>query len=131
LVLAGLAVIAGFIGPTHLFADWVHFGRRVREPFDYGFAAISIVGAVAGLAVGYRLYARWKDREPLMALGPAYTFIERKYLLDDLYLQGVVRPIQYPAARGIDTVDRRVVDGAVNGAGVLARGLGAGLKYLQ
>ena len=38
--LAGLSCIAGFLGPTHLFADWVHFGPRIREPFDYGFAAV-------------------------------------------------------------------------------------------
>ena len=130
-VLAFLSVVAGFLGPTHLFADWVHFGPRIREPFDYGFAAISLVGAAAGLAVGYRLYSRWQEREPLMRLGPAYTFIERKYLLDDLYLRGFVRPIQYPLARDVDTVDRRVVDGAVNGAGVMTRGIGAGLRYLQ
>ena len=130
-LLAFLSVVAGFLGPTHLFADWVHFGPRIREPFDYGFAAVSIVGALAGLAVGYRLYSRWQEREPLMRLGPAYTFVERKYLLDDLYLRGIVKPIQYPLAHDVDTVDRTVVDGAVNGAGALARGLGAGLKYLQ
>jgi NADH-quinone oxidoreductase subunit L len=66
-----------------------------------------------------------------MVLGPAYTFVERKYYLDDVYMRGLVRPIQYPLARDVDTVDRRVVDGAVNGAGALARGLGAGLRYLQ
>ena len=130
-LLAGLSVVAGFLGPTHLFADWVHFGPRIREPFDYGFAAISIVGALAGLGVGYRLYSRWRAPEPLLALGPAYTFIERKYLLDDIYLHGVVRPIQYPLARDVDAFDRTVVDGAVNGAGLLARSMGAGLRYVQ
>src|SRR5438094_683263 len=45
-LLAFLSVVAGFLGPTHLFADWVHFGPRVREPFDHGFAAVSIPGSV-------------------------------------------------------------------------------------
>ncbi|MFN2544519.1 MAG: NADH-quinone oxidoreductase subunit L [Actinomycetota bacterium] len=130
-LLAALSVVAGFVGPTHLFADWVRFGARVHEPFDYGFAAVSILGAAAGIAVGYRLYSRWRMRDPLLALGPAYTFIERKYLLDELYLYGIVRPLQYPAARAIDTVDRTVVDGTVNGAGLAARGLGGALRYLQ
>src|SRR5438093_8089899 len=131
ILLAFLSVVAGFRGPTHLFADWVHFGPVVREPFDYGFAAISIVGAVAGILVGYRMYLRWRTPDPLSALGPAYAFVERKYLLDDLYLQGIVKPIQYPLAQDVDRFDRRVVDGAVNGAGILARGLGGVLKYLQ
>jgi NADH-quinone oxidoreductase subunit L len=130
-VLAGLSVVAGFLGPTHLFADWVHFGAIVREPVDYGFAAVSLVGALLGIAVGYRLYARWRERDPLTQLGPAYTFIERKYYLDDVYLRGVVRPIQYQAAAGIDAVDRRVVDGAVNGVGLGARTAGGVLRYLQ
>src|SRR5207237_1728933 len=127
-VLAALSVVAGFLGPTHLFADWVHFGPVVREPFDYGFAAISFLGVAAGLAMGYRLYSRWQEREPLMRLGRAYTFVERKYLLDELYLHGVVRPIQYPLASDVNRFDRGVIDGAVNGAGVLARGLGSVLR---
>ena len=130
-VLAALSCVVGFLGPTHLFAEWVHFGEVVREPVDYGFAAISLLGAVAGIAVGYRLYSRWRERDPLMRLGPAYTFIERKYYLDDVYLRGVVRPIQYPAANAIDVVDRRVIDGAVNGAGMTARFAGGVLRYLQ
>jgi NADH-quinone oxidoreductase subunit L len=130
-VLAGLSVVAGFVGPTGTFAHWVHFGPVVHEPFDYGFAAVSILGALAGLAVGYRLYARWREREPLQRLGPAYAFIERKYFLDDLYMNGVVRPIQYPIAQAADLVDRRVVDGAVNGVGVTTRFSGGVLRYLQ
>src|SRR5439155_20964527 len=60
-VLAGLSVIAGFLGPTHLFSDWVHFGTTVWEPVDYGFAAVSLLGAAAGIAVGYRLSGRWRE----------------------------------------------------------------------
>ena len=130
-VLAALSVVAGFLGPTHLFADWVHFGTTIREPVDYGFAAISLVGAAAGILVGLRLYARWRERDPLTALGPVYTFIQRKYYLDDIYNGGVVRPIQYRVSAGMDVVDRRVVDGVVNGAGTGARFAGGVLRYLQ
>src|SRR5438552_1218076 len=83
----------GWLRPTHLFASWVHFGSAIREPPDYGFAAISLVGAVAGIAVGYRLYSRWRERDPLTRLGPAYAFIQHKYYLDDIYMGGLVRPI--------------------------------------
>ncbi|MDP9344065.1 MAG: NADH-quinone oxidoreductase subunit L [Actinomycetota bacterium] len=130
-LLAALSVVAGFLGPTHLFADWVHFGPLVREPVDYGFAAISLVGAAAGIVAGYGLYRRWREPDPLTNLGPAYVFIQRKYYLDDIYLRGVVRPIQYPLAADVDTVDRRVIDGAVNGIGLTARFAGGVLRYLQ
>ncbi|MFL5798717.1 MAG: NADH-quinone oxidoreductase subunit L [Actinomycetota bacterium] len=130
-VLAAMSCVVGFLGPTHLFVDWVHFGAVIHEPVDYGFAAISLLGAAAGVAVGYGLYRRWRDPDPLRNLGPAYTFIERKYYLDDVYERGLVRPIQYPLAGAVDQVDRRVVDGAVNGVGISARGLGGVLRYLQ
>jgi NADH-quinone oxidoreductase subunit L len=161
-VLAVGSVVVGFLNASafnvHLFAEWVHFGPEPHiETFNYGFAAISILGALAGIAVGYRLYARWRERDPLRRLGPAYTMLERKYFLDDIYLRGIVRPIQYQlaavvywtnqhildgavnaaawltrkVATGVNEVDRVVVDGAVNGAGTATRLFGRGLRLIQ
>ena len=130
--LAFMACVVGFLGPTHVFVDWVHFGPAAEHiPVDYGFAAISLVGALAGVAVGYGLYRRWRAPDPLRKLGPAYVFIERKYYLDDIYEKGIVHTIQYPLAAEVDRFDRKVVDGAVNGAGTTARSLGGLLRYLQ
>jgi NADH-quinone oxidoreductase subunit L len=161
MVLAGLSVVAGFLGAPQLdavFADWVHFGEEaVHEPFNYGFAAVSILGAGAGVLMGFRLYARWRERDPLRALGPGYLLLERKYFLDDVYLRGVVRPIQYPLARGVywtnqrvldgmvnfggwfarrmsllvDVVDRRAVDGGVNGVAFFTRWFGGIIRFIQ
>jgi NADH-quinone oxidoreductase subunit L len=132
-LLAACSCLVGFLGPTHLFAHWVHFFGEpfLIEPVDYGFAAVSLVGAAAGIAVGYGLYRRWRDPDPLRSLGPAYTFIERKYYLDDIYERGLVRSVQYPLADRVDEFDRTVLDGAVNGAGTSARALGGLLRYLQ
>ena len=133
-LLASLSVTAGLLNATPLgisaFGEWVHFGEE-HHAFNYGFAAVSILGALAGIAVGYRLYARWRERDPLLALGPAYTFIERKYYLDDVYMRGIVRPIQYPIARGVDWTNRYVLDGLVNGAAWLARTLGFGVDEVD
>jgi NADH-quinone oxidoreductase subunit L len=161
-VLAVGSVVAGFLNASafgvHLFAEWVHFGPEPHiETFNYGFAAISILGALAGIAVGYRLYARWRERDPLRRLGPAYTLLERKYFLDDIYIRGIVRPTQYPLAQAvywtnqnildglvnaaawvtrkfavvINEIDRLVVDGAVNGAGRTTRVFGRFLRLIQ
>ena len=158
--LAALSVVVGFLGAPQLgavFSKWVHFGEGHEAVFSYGFAAISIVGALAGIAVGYRLYARWRDRDPVRRLGPFYTLLENKYFLDDAYLWGIVRPIQYPVARatnwtnrwildgivhtfarltrlagrGTDAVDRNVVDGAVNRVAVSTGWTGGLLRYVQ
>jgi NADH-quinone oxidoreductase subunit L len=160
-VLAGLSVVAGFFGAPFLgapFAEWVHFGEEAHHaPFSYGFAAVSILGALAGLAVGYRLYSRWRERDPLRRLGPAYALLERNYFLDDIYLRGIVRPIQYQLSAAVDwsnrtildgmvhsfawvtrlfsritdSVDRRLVDGAVNRVAVGTGWTGGLLRYIQ
>jgi NADH-quinone oxidoreductase subunit L len=160
--LAGASATVGFLNATafhvDLFTEWVHVpGPVIHEPFNYGFAAISVVGALLGLAGGYRLYGRWRDPEPLMVLGPAYTVLERKYYLDDLYMKGIVYPIRDRVSAGVDwfnraildgivhllaftarglaavvnLFDRSVVDGAVNGAGAGAGFLGRELRYGQ
>ena len=46
-----------------------------------------------------------------------YRFVANKYYLDDFYLKGIVKPIQYPIARGAYWTNQKILDGAVNGAG--------------
>lgn len=88
-----------------------------------GFAALSVGGAVLGLGAAYRLYARWRERDPLRSLGPAYVLLERKYFIDDLYLRGIVRPIQYKVSAAVHWFDRRVLDGIVHGVVLAIRRL--------
>jgi NADH-quinone oxidoreductase subunit L len=126
-LLAGLSATVGLLGAPQLnavFANWVHFGAASHsEPFEYGFAAISILGAGAGLLLGFGVYARWRTPEPLRALGPAYALLDNKYFLDDLYLRGVVRPVQYKLSAGVDWFNTYVLDGIVNASAKVARGL--------
>jgi NADH-quinone oxidoreductase subunit L len=125
--LAILSVGAGFLNAPQVnavFADWLRFGvggEAHSEPFSYGFAAVSIIGALVGLAAGYRIYSRWRDREPLMGLGPVYTLLENKYYLDEFYLRGIVRPIQYRISAGVNAFNRYVLDGIVHMFAWLAR----------
>jgi NADH-quinone oxidoreductase subunit L len=125
-LLAGLSAGAGLLGAPQLnavFASWVHFGATSQKPFEYGFAAISILGATAGLALGYRVYARWRVPDPLRALGPAYSLLDRKYYLDEIYMRGVVGPVQYKLSAAVDWFNTYVLDGIVHGFVKVARGL--------
>src|SRR5207237_5618169 len=93
-VLAAGSCVVGFLNATafhiHLFTDWVHLGPVAEsEPFNYGFAAVSLIGAFLGIAVGYRVYARWREREPLAALGAGYDLVRNRRDLADFYLLGV------------------------------------------
>jgi NADH-quinone oxidoreductase subunit L len=126
MILAAGSVGVGFLNAAafgvHVFGEWVHVGTEFTpEAFNYGFAAISIVGALAGIAVGYRLYARWQERDPVRRLGRAYVLLENKYHLDTLYMRGIIRPIQYPLAQAVYWTNQHILDGAVNGAAWLTR----------
>jgi NADH-quinone oxidoreductase subunit L len=87
--------------------------------------------AFSGILVGYLLYRAYPERDPMLRMGPLSKLLVNKYYLDDIYTKGVVRPIQYPVARGVNEVDRVVIDGAVNGVGTGTRDAGGFLRYIQ
>jgi NADH-quinone oxidoreductase subunit L len=134
ILLAILSAGAGSMGAVVWrggFARWVELPGLPVERFQAGTAAVSIALAVLGLALGYVLYRRYREPDPMRALGPLYTVFARKYYMDDLYDEGIRRPIQYPIAQGTAAFDRNAVDGAVNGVGVGTRRLGGLLRYIQ
>jgi NADH-quinone oxidoreductase subunit L len=129
-ILAGLSMVVGFFGAPFVdggFRELVHFGEEAEVAgFDFALAALSVGLALVGILAGTALYRRFRERDPLTRLGPAYTFLQRKYYLDDVYLKGIVRPIQYPIARFVNWTNTYVLDGLVNGFAWLTRRFGAG-----
>ena len=103
----------------------MHLPGVEKEPFSVPLAITSVIVALIGIGIGWLLYGRQRERDPLLSMGPVTTVLQRKYYMDDLYLRGVVKPIQYPIAAAVNTFDRRVIDGAVNGVGVGHRDAGA------
>ena len=55
-----------------------------------------------------------------------YRFVENKYYLDDIYLKGIVKPVQYPLAAATYWTNQHILDGVVNGA---ARGTVATARF--
>lgn len=127
IVLAGLSAVVGFLGAPQfggVFADWVHLPEGVdHEPFHYVMALVSVLGVGLGIAAGYRMYATWREREPLLALGPVYGVLVNRYYLDDFYMKYLVKPIQRDLSSAVDTFNRRVLDGIVHSFAYLARAL--------
>jgi NADH-quinone oxidoreductase subunit L len=118
--------------------------------------------AIAAIAIwlGYQLFLKERWRYDILAgpFGWTYRFVENKYYLDDLYMKGIVRPVQYAmskaaywtnqnildaivngVARGTvgvakptySVIDQQVVDFAVNGAAGLTGSSGRLLRYIQ
>jgi NADH-quinone oxidoreductase subunit L len=135
-ILAVPAALAGLLNAPGvlLFHHWVEFevpGVQPfleSHPFNPGLALVSLTFAVLGIGVasGYYLRNAWPrgamDRMPALKTG--YRILVNKYYLDNLYIDGVVRKIQYPVARAAYWINQNVIDGVVNAFGVGARSAG-------
>ncbi|MGZ8606330.1 MAG: NADH-quinone oxidoreductase subunit L [Actinomycetota bacterium] len=124
--LAAATVGVGFLGAGPVgapFFDWVFFEEPEEIHLVLWVAGLSVGVVAAGVAAGVWLYRRWRDRDPVRSLGPVYTLLENKYYLDDVYWKGIIKPIRDPVAAFVYWTNQRILDGAVNGAGVLTRAL--------
>jgi NADH-quinone oxidoreductase subunit L len=119
---------------VHLFPSWVAFevpglGEVVPEhAFSFPLALAGTAAAVVGFGVAFGYYARnlgphgLTKRSGLARAG--YQFLEEKYLLDKIYIDGVIRPIQYPIARAAYWVNQHVIDAVVNGVATVTKAVG-------
>jgi NADH-quinone oxidoreductase subunit L len=130
IALAFFSVVAGWInipGVTSWFTDGVGArffaaGDHHAESLNYGLAAIGTLAAVAGIAIGYRLWFADKETQKerdKFRIPVLYPLLEHKYYIDDFYMDGIVRPLRGPVARGVDWFNGHVIDLVINGAGVL------------
>jgi NADH-quinone oxidoreductase subunit L len=88
-------------------------------------AVIAIAGSLAGIAIATLVYLkkRVKPVEPEILL--------RGWYVDETISAAVGGPGTATATFMADVVDKEVIDGAVNGAGWLARTAGTGLRVVQ
>jgi NADH-quinone oxidoreductase subunit L len=158
--LASATVVVGFLGFSGTgapFFDWVFLEEPEAITFVPWVALLSVGAAVLGLLGGWAVYRRWRERDPIAALGPVYTLLSKKYYLDEIYWRGIIRPVRDDVAafvywtnqnvfdgavngaawvarlfsRGVMTFDEEVIDGAVNGLGQTVGFTGGLLRYLQ
>ena len=165
MVLAVPSIFLGLLGSPLMgegpfFGEVVAFaGQHVHEPhLHLALGGLSVLLFVVGAGVGYAVYGKGMPRrDPTLNMGFATTLFANKFYLDELYLNGLVRPIRTTVATasnwlnqnvfdappnllgkaairagdGAYGMDQSVVDGAVNGSGRTADYLGRGLKLLQ
>jgi NADH-quinone oxidoreductase subunit L len=124
--LAAGTVTVGFLGFPIIgpFADWITVPGEEHHGFSTLYnlllPVLATVVALGAIWIGIQLFHRQRWRIDLEG-GPfawIYRLVENKYYLDDLYLNGVVRPVQYPIARATYWSNQRILDGLVDGAGI-------------
>jgi NADH-quinone oxidoreductase subunit L len=78
----------------------------------------SVLIAVVGIGLAWRFYVTSPETSERLAerFAGAHRVLSHKYYVDELYDTTVIAAT-WKSARGLWTVDRNVVDGAVNGSG--------------
>jgi NADH-quinone oxidoreductase subunit L len=135
-VLAVGAVLAGFVSlGDNSIATWIQTEALPAHgpvTLNLGLMVATTVIALAGLALGTALYRRGlPEREYLERVPLVWKTLQRKFFLDDLYEQGIVRAVAGALAPATYWFDQRVIDGVVDGAGLGTRRLARGLRYIQ
>jgi NADH-quinone oxidoreductase subunit L len=131
-----LSVVGGglnlpFTGSTKLLDRWLEpvFGDRLAvSSFGPGgkwlLAIVATLAGLAGIAAAYTVYLRKRVK----AFEP--EILARAWGIDDAYSAFVGGPGRRAFA-AVEWFDRTIVDGAVNGAGAIAKGAGTSLRRLQ
>jgi NADH-quinone oxidoreductase subunit L len=158
IVLAIGSVVAGYVGVPNAI---VHGGNRIeaflepsfRAPVseapeaaaaaeeahhdtgtEFGLMALSTLVAFAGIGVATMFFLKAPERAAAMAsrFGGLHRLLLNKYYVDEVYDAAVVQPIKRTSSgllwRGVDA---GLIDGTVNGVGLVVRGWSAVLRRLQ
>jgi NADH-quinone oxidoreductase subunit L len=102
--------------------------------FEWGIAISSSVLALAGIVTAWAIYyQQWVSSRSIAArFAPLATLFQNKFYMDRLYEDILVRTVlQGGWNRLLELNDKYVFDGAVNGSGLLARGISGRLRAIQ
>jgi len=134
-VLAVLAALGGLLNLPFggfVLEHFLHpvFGDRLREVGvssggKFALGGVAVIIGLIGIGIGYLVYLRHTVRpvEP--------EVLRHAWYVDDIYDEAVATPGRALAAFSADVIDAKVIDGAVNGAGVLVRESASSLRRVQ
>jgi NADH-quinone oxidoreductase subunit L len=144
IVLAVLSAIGGLIGipevlgGNHWLSHWLspvimHHAETPDHSTEYILMAVSVIGVLISIGVAYSRYIK-QNHIPLPeeAKRPALANLSyHKFYIDEIYDAVVRRPLDAFSGFFYKIVDRKVVDGLVNGLGWGATEASKGLRLIQ
>ena len=147
-ILAVLAAVGGFIGLPALlgvdasidqflepvFADSTALPAEAEGASLEGvLILVSILATAAGFAAAYWIYIRRWGLAARMTEGARwlYDLVDRKYYVDKVYDEAIVKPLRLLGDLLADAVEVRGIDGAVNGLARVVGLVGEGVRRVQ
>jgi len=134
-----LAVFAVFVGFVNIPPDFPVFGAIVgpsaswlrtflasgltEAPEALAFNIVPVLAsltvALGGLALGFSVYRgrvlETGVKDPVESLGGLFTFLNRRWMWDELYRAIFINPLQWAADRYTDAIDKGVIDWVLEG----------------
>ncbi|MFZ0037634.1 MAG: NADH-quinone oxidoreductase subunit L [Candidatus Acidiferrales bacterium] len=159
IILALLAVGGGWFALPTMIGGPDHFQNFLRPVFEAAPAAAAattegakeasvtpgsalvsslfapgVIVALIGFLTAWWFYIRRPDvpKKLAQSVHGLYTLLLNKYYVDEIYLAVIIRPLLWISTNILwHVVDEGLIDGAVNGAGHTARGIGQQARKLQ
>ena len=143
IILAILAVIGGFLGVPEIFAKdsnlLVHFLNPVLGGAEGSAQEIPasiewmLMGISTLLAIAMMLYAlsRFRKKPELSEPVGFAKWMADKFYVDELYDELIVKPLNALGDFFNNVIERKLIDGLVNGTGRLVQYSSRQLRYLQ
>ncbi len=145
-ILAILAVIGGLVGIPEVFMHGGHRLETFLEPVfaqskaitekhtlshatEYMLMAVSVGGALVALLFAWNRYSKYSKTESEPA-GFA-KLLANKWYVDELYNAIIVSPLKSLAGFFNNIIEKKVIDGVVNGTGKAVNYGSRQLRYLQ
>jgi NADH-quinone oxidoreductase subunit L len=140
ILLAVASAIAGAIGIPELMGGhhWLshQLSSIVGEPTEIGLShatewllmSVSVTIAVIALVLAVIIYKKKTDEAPTSFIG---KFFFNKWHIDELYNTAIVNPLNRFAGFLKNSIEKQVIDGAVNGTGKLVQYSARQLRLIQ
>jgi NADH-quinone oxidoreductase subunit L len=148
IVLAVLSVVGGLIGIPEVLHGHHYLEAYLKPVFEdsslrlvhhlsHGTEIIIMIVAVLVMALALLFaYIKYVKNNTLPAnegetLNPIHNLVYKKYLIDELYENVIMKPINFIGEALHKVVDNQIVDGIVNGFGSMVTGVSGVIRKAQ
>ena len=140
IVLAILSAVGGVIGIPHIMGGnhWLtgQLSTIVSTPQEAHLAVstewilmgVSVAIAAIALLIALSRYSKQTDEEPSSAIG---KFFYHKWYIDEFYQKAIIEPLNEFALFLKEFIEKKVIDGAVNGTGKLVQFSARKVRLIQ